>query len=113
MEHKMQVQYEELTSKLQIHLPWHKARIKFLSLLIFSLIRNRNVSYSVNASTLNNRQIATNLRRIQRFFGDFSIDFDVIAQFLELLIPIKAPYSLSLDRTNWKFAGVNRYGEPF
>jgi Transposase DDE domain len=107
MEHKMQVQYEELSSKLQIHLSWHKARIKFLSLLIFSLIRNRSVSYSVNASTLNNKQVATNLRRIQRFFGDFSIDFDAIAQFLELLIPIKAPYRLSLDRTNWKFADVN------
>ena len=45
--------------------------------------------------------------RIQRFFTEFSIDFDVIARLLIAIIPIKGPYQLSLDRTNWKFAGVN------
>ena len=93
--------------QLQNYLPWHKARLKFLNLFIVSLIRNRNVSYSKNATTLNNRETCTNLRRIQRFFTDFPIDFDVIARLLVAIIPIKKPYQLSLDRTNWKFAGVN------
>ena len=93
--------------QLQDFLRWHKTRLKFLNLFIVSLIRNRNVSYSKNATTLNNRETCTNLRRIQRFFTDFSIDFDVIARLLVAIIPIKKPYQLSLDRTNWKFAGVN------
>jgi hypothetical protein len=93
--------------QLQNYLPWHKARLKFLNLFVVSLIRNRNVSYSKNAATLNNRETCTNLRRIQRFFTEFSIDFDIIACLLVALIPIKGPYQLSLDRTNWKFAGVN------
>jgi hypothetical protein len=53
--------------ELQKYLPWHKARIKFLNLLIISLIRNRTVSYSKNAVILNDRVICSNLRRIQRF----------------------------------------------
>lgn len=94
--------------ELQKYLPgWHKARIKFLNLWIISLIRNRTVNYSKNAAILNNRQTSSNLRRIQRFFTGFSIDFDVIARLLIAIIPVKAPYQLSLDRTNWQFAGVN------
>ena len=34
---------------LQSHLGWHKARIKFLELLIISLIRTRTVIFSINA----------------------------------------------------------------
>lgn len=93
--------------QLQKYLPWHRARIKFLNLLIISLIRNRTVSYSKNAVSLNDRVICSNLRRIQRFFTEFVIDFDVIARLLMSIIPIKGPFQLSLDRTNWQFAGVN------
>ena len=93
--------------QLQKYLPWHKARVKFLNLLIISLIRNRTVSYSKNAVSLNDKVICSNLRRIQRFFAEFIIDFDVIARLLMALIPIKGPFQLSLDRTNWQFAGIN------
>lgn len=51
--------------ELQKYLPWHKARIKFLGLLIISLIRNRTVNYSKNAVSLNDRVVCSNLRRIQ------------------------------------------------
>ena len=93
--------------QLQTYLPWHKARIKFLDLFIISLIRNRTVSYSKNSVSLNDRVICSNLRRIQRFFSEFVIDFDVIARLLMAIIPIRGPFQLSLDRTNWQFAGVN------
>jgi hypothetical protein len=92
---------------LQTYLHWHKARLKFLDLLIISLIRNRTVSYSHNAVTLSSKQNSSNLRRIQRFFADFAIDFDIVAQLLVAISPVKRPYQLSLDRTNWQFAGVN------
>jgi len=93
--------------QLQRYLPWHKARIKFLDLLIISLIRNRTVSYTKNAVSLNDKAICSNLRRIQRFFAEFVIDFDLIARLLMAIIPLKGPYEFSLDRTNWQFAGVN------
>lgn len=93
--------------QLQTYLPWHKSRIKFLELLIVSLIRTRSVIYSLNAVGLNDRVISSNLRRIQRFFSDFTIDFDIIANVLMAINPVEGPYKLSLDRTNWQFAGVN------
>ena len=81
--------------------------MKFLNLFIISLIRNRNVSYSKNATTLNDPETCTNLRRIQRFFTEFSINFDLVARLLIAIISVKGPYQLSLDRTNWQFGGVN------
>jgi Transposase DDE domain len=93
--------------QLQAYLPWHKARIKFLELLIISLIRTRTVAYSINAVILNDRVSCSNLRRIQRFFADFVIDFDLIAKILMTINPVKGAYQLSLDRTNWQFAGIN------
>lgn len=93
--------------QLQKYLPWHKARIKFLAMLIHSLIRTRTVAYSHNAVVLNDAEVCSNLRRIQRFFSHYPINFDIIARLLMAINPIKGPYQLSLDRTNWQFAGVN------
>ena len=100
-------QYSELNSILQSKLGWHGARIKFISLLILSFVRNRSVSFSKNAVSLSKVETSSNLRRIQRFFAGFTIDFDLIARVLEFLIPLKAPYKLSLDRTNWQFMNIN------
>jgi Transposase DDE domain len=104
---QMPQQYSELNSTLQSKLGWHGARIKFLGLLIISFVRNRSISYSKNAVSLSKAETSSNLRRIQRFFTGFAIDFNRIAFILESLIPIKVPYTLSLDRTNWQFAGIN------
>lgn len=103
----MEAKTNGLSSHLQDHLRWHKARIKFLDLLIISLIRNRSVNFCKNATSLSNRAPGSNLRRIQRFFAGFAFDFDAIARLLMSLMPFQGPYQLSLDRTNWKFAGVN------
>lgn len=103
----MEAKNNGLAPHLQDHLRWHKARIKFLDLLIISLIRNRSVNFCKNAASLSNRAPGSNLRRIQRFFAEFAFDFDAIARLLMAIMPFKGPYQLSLDRTNWKFADVN------
>ena len=65
--------------QLQDFLPWHRARLKFLNLFIVSLIRNRNISYSKNAATLNNRETCTNLRLcVPEEFSVFSLIFPLI-----------------------------------
>lgn len=93
--------------ELQGYLPWHKARIKCLDLLIISLIRKRTVSYTKNAVSLNEKAICSNLRQIQRLFAEFAINFDLIARLLMAIFPLKRHDEFSLDRTNWQFAGVN------
>lgn len=101
------MQCNELVTIIQSKLRWHKSRINFISLLLISLIRNRSISYSKNAVTLCKTSTNSNLRRIQRFFSGFTIDFDEMAVLIEHLISIKGSYKLSLDRTNWQFAGIN------
>jgi hypothetical protein len=102
----MATKYEGLSAVLQQHLTWHKARIKFLSLLVITLIGERHVSFTRAASVLTTQSSLVNLRRIQRFFAHYSINFDTIARLLVAISPVKPPYRLSLDRTHWCFAGV-------
>jgi hypothetical protein len=102
----MATQYEGLRAVLQLHLKWHKARLKFIDLLIITLIRERHVSFSRAASVLTHRSSLSNLRRIQRFFAHYTLNFEAIARLLVALSPVKPPYRLSLDRTHWRFAGV-------
>jgi len=99
----MEAKNNGLAPHLQDHLRWHKARVKFLDLLIISLIRNRSVNFCKNAASLSNRAPGSNLRRIQRFFAEFAFDFDAIARLLMAIMPFKGPYQLTLDRTNWKY----------
>ena len=47
------------------------------------------------------------MRRIQRLIAECVINTDLIAKLILQLIPVKGPYSLSLDRTNWKFSDTN------
>lgn len=97
---------DRLSSVLQLHLGWHQARIKFLDLLIITLIGERNVSFTRAASVLTKQASSVNLRRIQRFFAHYTLNFDTIARCLVAISPVKPPYRLSLDRTHWRFAGV-------
>ena len=47
------------------------------------------------------------MRRIQRLIAECIINTDLIARLILKLIPVKGPYSLSMDRTNWKFSNTN------
>ncbi len=104
----MQQQDEQLLAHLQIHLTdWHLARQKFLVLFILALAKAQTVCFTRIAPYLSNVQISSNHRRIQRFFAEFNIDFTIIAQIIWALLPEKPSYKLSLDRTNWQFAGID------
>ncbi len=79
--------------QLQKYLLWHKVRLKFLDLLIISLIRNRTISYGKNSVSLNDRVICSYLSRIQPlrrnfFFAEFIVYFDLTARILMTIIPI-------------------------
>ncbi len=55
----------------------------------------------------NNCGSDSSLRRIQRFRPDYSLDKDLIARFIFALLPHEPPYSIAIDRTNWKFGQTN------
>lgn len=95
--------YSDLVTFFQQHLSWHKARIRFLVLLITALCKRQTVNFERLAEVMDSpAQVSSCLRRIQRFFALFTIDKDKMASLLFSLLPCKTNLVLSLDRTNWQ-----------
>jgi hypothetical protein len=96
--------YSALSDYFSTHFKWHRVRIKFFVLLITALCKMQTVCFERLAEGMDsNAQISSCLRRIQRFFADFSIDNDKIASVLFSLLPRKTNLVISIDRTNWQF----------
>ncbi|MDV3002648.1 MAG: hypothetical protein N5P05_004303 (plasmid) [Chroococcopsis gigantea SAG 12.99] len=93
-----------LKEALKPHLQWHGARLNFLALFLISLIRVKTVNLQEIACGFRNEtQLASNYKRLQRFFKDFDLDYASIARLIVSLMKIPSPWVLSLDRTEWQF----------
>jgi hypothetical protein len=100
--------YIQLFAILDAELKWHLVRTKFFSLLICALCQTQTINFQRLAVCVDSKaKISSNLRRIQRFFAEFEIDFDVISRLIFKMLPHNPPYKLSMDRTNWKFGVFN------
>jgi len=100
----------DLTSVLVEHFgkSLNLARIKFISLFICALCKVQVVCFEKIASGFeNNCSSDSSLRRIQRFMAVYSLDKDLIARLIFALLPHEPPYSIAMDRTNWKFGQSN------
>ena len=92
---------------IQIGKKIHLARKKFFFAVICSIIESRSVDFTELALCLNEDvQVSSNMRRIQRFFAEYELDYLQIAIILMSFIP-KHRLTLCIDRTNWKFGQVN------
>jgi hypothetical protein len=104
----MQDQNTALLSQLQPHISeWHLARQKFLVQFMLALLKAKTVNLTHIAPLLSGVEVSSNYRRIQRFFQEFSLEFDLVARLIWALLPQQPPYRLSLDRTNWQFKHIN------
>ena len=84
------------------------ARIKFLHQFLCSLCKVQTVNFeklAMGFETL--ASLASSLRRIQRFMAEYRLDIDLIARLIFSILPHKPPYTLILDRTNWKLGKKN------
>lgn len=85
----------------------HLSRKKFIQCFVFALIYKSNVKFNELAKVLNDEVAQdSNLRRIQRFFADYVLDYKRIG-FILMSFVTQRKLKLSLDRTNWQFAGEN------
>lgn len=108
MKIKVNDKNNELISFFNKNLGWHKARIKFLSVLIITMIKLQTVNFvKLSQGFQSSAKLDSNLRRIQRFFAEYKLCFDSIFRLLFSFIPKDIPYKLCLDRTNWKFGQSN------
>lgn len=84
------------------------ARIKFIGLFITALCSAQTVCFEKLAICFDHKaKVNSSLRRIQRFIAEFNLDLDLIAILIYSLLPHDPPYSLAMDRTNWKFGQTN------
>ncbi|MBN8826384.1 MULTISPECIES: hypothetical protein [unclassified Spirosoma] len=83
------------------------ARKTFVALFITALIQTRKVQFNELATVLNDEaKIASNQNRIEDFFRDVTLNFNVVAQLMMSLLPQKTKLRLTIDRTEWERSGV-------
>ena len=99
-----------LTSILQLHFDgkMNLARIRFISLLFCSLCKVQTVCFEKLAVAFDSQADSdSSLRRIQRFMANYELCTDLIARLIVSILPSQSPWTLSMDRTNWKFGSVD------
>jgi hypothetical protein len=100
----------QLQAVLSLHLggKMNLARIRFIVMFILALCKLQSVCFEKLACGFDTpASRSSSLRRIQRFMAQYVVDRDLIARLIFSLLPHEPPYTLSLDRTNWKFGGVD------
>jgi hypothetical protein len=96
----------ELRSSLNAHFKWNKARMTCFVQMLLALFMTRTVNLNRLACAIYNgaAKQSSRYRRLQRFFSDFKIDFELIAGFIFRLFFVAGDkWSLTMDRTNWKW----------
>ena len=95
--------YNELRKTLQLHFQCNKARLKYLTALIISLIDVATVNLQKISLKINPKSKAkSNYRNLQRFFQNFRVNYEEYAKFVVSMLPKREKYYLVMDRTNWK-----------
>jgi hypothetical protein len=97
-----------LEQTLLDNLPWNRARIKFVARFLLALYAVRTVNLSILATAFSgNAKEESNYKRLQRFLRSFEMPYAQLAQLVVKLLGIPGPYTLALDRTNWKVGAVD------
>ena len=104
-----QLQINELTTILNQHFHWNKARMACFVGMLVALMGVGTVNLTQLALIFPSRaQIPSRYRRMQRFFSEHRLDYNAVARFVMKLFGFTdADYYLALDRTNWKWGGIN------
>ena len=106
---KGQLQINELTTILNEHFHWNKARMDCFVGMLVALMAVGTVNLTQLAVFFPSQAlISSRYRRIQRFFSHHWLDYNEVAGFIMKLFSfIENDYYLSLDRTNWKWGKTN------
>lgn len=93
-----------LRDSLAGSLALRKSRLESLCVLIVGVLVSRTVNLGHLATGFPSRaEIASNYRRLQRFFEQVELDDAALARIIVGLTGLgKGPWLLALDRTNWK-----------
>src|SRR3990167_6854149 len=95
----------ELTESLNGYFDWNKARMTCFVKMLLALIVTRATNLNKLACAFaSNAQQSSRYRRLQRFFSNFTIDYDMIAGFIfKIFFVADGKWYLAVDRTNWQW----------
>ena len=93
-----------LRDSLASEMALRKSRLESLCVLIVGVLVSRTVNLSHLAGGFpSTAEIASNYRRLQRFFEQVHLDYTALARVIVQLTGLgQGPWFLALDRTNWK-----------
>lgn len=92
--------YESLAGQMDLR----KSRLESLCVLVIAVLVSRTVNLSHLCGSFPSRaEIASNYRRLQRFFEQVSLDYEALARVIVRVSGLgQGPWLLALDRTSWK-----------
>ena len=98
-----------LKTALESHLTMNAARLCCFAGIIIALLKVRTVNFTELAVAFPGKaKKDSKYRRIQRFFESVSFDDALIAKLIVKFLGIKDKlWTLTIDRTNWKFGKLN------
>jgi hypothetical protein len=101
-------QIDLLQAQLQRHLGWHRARLNFLAKALLALLVAGSVNLTKVARAFRGpAQLESHYKRLQRFLRGFDCLADgCLARLLAGLSGVTPPWTLSLDRSDWRPAVV-------
>ena len=102
-------QISELSTKLNQHFDWNKAKMDCFASMLIGLFKIRSVNLAEIAIAFpSSAQPESRYRRIQRFIHEAPIDYDGVALFvMSLFLFTHSDCYLTLDRTNWQWGKEN------
>src|SRR3989338_1492903 len=95
----------ELRESLNGYFGWNKARMTCFVKMLLALIVTRATNLNKLACAFaSDAQQSSRYRRLQRFFSNFIIDYDMIAGFIfKIFFVANEKWYLAIDRTNWQW----------
>lgn len=95
----------ELIDILNSNFNWNKARVTCFAKMLLALLVTRTVNLNKIACSMSSpADKSSRYRRLQRFFAEVTIDFEMIASFIfRLFFVTNGCWYLTMDRTNWKW----------
>ncbi len=82
----------------------NKARRNFILLSVIRLCHVQTVNIEKLSLHFNNKvKPASSVKRMNRFLAKYDFNLDYVAKFIMSILPMKPPFKLLVDRTDWKF----------
>lgn len=100
--------YHSLLTAYKSLLPWNLSRTKcFVSMVLGLIISGSVQQHKMALGFTEDCKSESICARIRDFFRSFSFNFEEYSQAIISMTSLTGPFSLALDRTNWKFGALD------